>query len=110
MKSKCIVISLLAVFFFSACAPAAALLQRDLRRTVALAEKYGKPEVAECARHLSDALSKDQALLAEGVDGLISAGFKIYLLNERRPSDEAAFKQKCGPVAAGLLLEIVRRR
>lgn len=110
MKNVKALILLIVSLIISACTPAAALLQRDLKRTVELAERYGKPEVAQCAQYLSDALSKDQGLLAEGTDGLVSAAFKLYLLTERRPQDEAAFKAKCGSVAAGVLLEVIRRR
>lgn len=110
MKNIKILVLAVLSLIISACTPAAALVQRDLKRTVELAQKYGKPEVAECAQYLSDAIARDQGLLAEGVDGIVSAGFKLYLLTERRPQDEAAFKQKCGPVAAGVLLEVVRRR
>lgn len=77
----------------------------DLGKTIELAEKYGKPEVAACAGFLKAAIDGDVALLKEDTSGLISLAFKLYLLQESKPEAEAEFKAKCGQVAAGLLIQ-----
>lgn len=77
----------------------------DLGRTVELAQKYGKPEVATCAAFLQAAIDGDAALAKEDTSGLISLAFKLYLLQESKPAAEEEFKKQCGAVAAGLLVQ-----
>ena len=78
---------------------------RDLDKTIFLAEKYGKPEIAMCAKFLRTVLDKDAELVKEDTDGLISLAMKYYLLGDSDPQAEAQFKAQCGNVAAGLILE-----
>ena len=77
----------------------------DLDKTIYLAEKYGKPNIAMCAKFLREVLDKDAELAREDTDGLISLAMKYYLLGDSDPQAEAQFKDQCGKVAAGLILE-----
>ena len=101
---------LLLALFASGCSviagPVLGLVDKDLARTEELAAKYGRPHTAECVKYLRSAITGPQALLAEDVDGLISLAFKLYLLKSSQPIAEEQFKEKCGAVAAGLLLEL----
>lgn len=83
----------------------AELTSNDLQRTMELAEKYGKPGVASCASFLKAAIDGDAALAKEDTAGLISLAFKLYLLQDSKPVAEEQFKQQCGSVAAGLLIQ-----
>mgnify|MGYP001617493355 CR=1 FL=1 len=100
------------------------LVGNDLARTSVLADKYGKPEVKQCADFLTTALiSQDSkqvqldALLAEPTDGLLSASLKAVLIAEfvrslADPSEQKKFEQEfdknCSSVAGKILLNIAR--
>ncbi len=83
-------------------------VDKDLEVTVALAEKYGKEDLAKCAIYLRGALAGKRELLKEETGGIISAVLKIKLLREFALKDEESFKAECGAFAADLLLEITR--
>ncbi len=83
-------------------------VDKDLEVTVALAEKYGKEDLAQCAKYLRGALAGKRELLKEETSGIISAVLKIKLLREFALQDEESFKAECGAFAADLLLEITR--
>ncbi len=83
-------------------------VDKDLEVTVALAEKYGKEELAKCAKYLRGALAGKRELLQEKTGGIISAVLKIKLLREFALEDEDNFKAECGDFAADLMLEIGR--
>jgi len=106
---------LFSLFFLSSCASLTLpnrivnkLVTRDLVRVSEMAEKYGKPAVAQCTTYLVGALEGRQELLSEDVDGVISLAFKAYLLKEISHEDGEKFKAECGPLAAELLLQIGR--
>jgi hypothetical protein len=105
-----------AVLFLGSCAAVTPitstvvrLTDRDLARTVELAQKYGKDEVAQCAAFLRMAIEGNSALANEDVDGVISLALKLYLLQEQRPIAEKNFKDNCQVVAGGLVLEIAKQ-
>lgn len=77
----------------------------DLQRTIEIAEKHGKPEIAKCAQYLKQSIDGDAALAGENTAGLISTALKLYLLQESKPVAEEQFKAQCGNVAAGLMLQ-----
>lgn len=96
----------------------------DLDRTVALAQKYGKPEVAKCAMFLSEALHAEDGMLAkieelrnEDTSGLLSAALKAALLAEmvrglndpaKKAEFEAKFRSACNAVAGDIMMDIAR--
>ena len=82
------------------------IVVKDLTRAEEMANKYGKPDIASCAKHLREAVGGREALLAEDSDGLLSLALKFYLLKEGAAGSEQEFKKQCGPFAVGLLLEI----
>ena len=85
---------------------ATGILVKDLTRAEEMAAKYGKPDIASCAKHLREAVAGKEARLAEDSDGLLSLALKLYLLKEGAAGSEEEFKKQCGPFAAGLLMEI----
>lgn len=95
------IVAFLLALMLSGCS----VVGKDLDKTIYLAEKYGKPEIAACARFLREVLVKDMALAKEDTSGLISLAMKYYLINESDPQAEAQFKEQCGKVAAGMILE-----
>jgi len=96
-----VIVTILLAVMLSGCS----VVGGDLDKTIYLAEKYGKPQVAKCASYLRQALDKDMALMAEDTDGLISLAFKYYLMQESSPEAEEAFKRECSEVAIGILLQ-----
>ncbi len=111
-----IVITLVLALFLSGCVTNKILqkvdeivvtrLDKDLAKTVMLAEKYGKEDLAKCAKYLRGALAGKRELLQEETDGLISTLLKIKLIREFAMQDEEGFKAECGNFAAGLMLEL----
>jgi len=97
------------IFTLSACSAVetkvVGIVGNDLQSTVDIAEKYGKPEIATCAKFLKQSIDGDTALAKEDTKGLISLALKLYLLQESKPAAEEEFKKQCGTVAAGLLLQ-----
>jgi len=95
----------------------------DLERTSAIAEKYGKPEVAKCANFLlatlrsnDGAKAKLDALLAEPTDGILSAALKAALIAElgksladgNKAQFEADFKTNCNAVAGDIMINLLQ--
>ena len=96
----------------------------DLTRTSELAAAYGNPEVKQCSDFLLTALNSQDAtqakidqLLAEKTSGLISAGFKAFLLAQlikslNDPTAQAViekgFTDNCAKVAGTLFITVAR--
>jgi len=96
----------------------------DLAVTGTLADKYSKPEVRQCVDFLNatlndedTTLAKIDALIAEPTAGLISKGFKVFLLAElakslNDPAKQAAiekgFDDNCAKVGGKLLFALAR--
>lgn len=100
------------------------IVGNDLVRTSELAEKYGKPEVKQCADFLNTSLTSEDAdlakfqeLLKEDTNGLLSAALKAALVAEmakgfndpaKQKAFEAAFSTNCGAVASQMVLTLAR--
>ncbi len=102
---------LLMVLFLGGCVVSRAksvalkIVDRDLETTQVIAERHGSPEVVVCIEHLRTAVGGKAELLAEDTDGLFSYALKMYLLREGSQESEKAFREKCGPIAAQLMLQ-----
>ena len=100
------------------------ILGNDLDKTIDLAQRYGKPEVVQCATFLQTALTSEdadlaklKALLAEDTSGLLSAALKAALVAElarglNDPAKQAKFQQDfdvaCKAVAGTIVLNLAR--
>jgi hypothetical protein len=84
----------------------AGLVSNDLQRTAELASKYGQPSIANCANYLNSAINGHQELAKEDTSGVISYALRSYLHSRLTDGNEEAFKQNCGPFAAGLMLHM----
>ena len=88
------------------------IIVTDATRGAELANKYGAPEVASCLQFVSESFAADDKLLSEDTSGLLSLTVKLYLLRKQAGDNavrEQAFKEKCGPVTAGLMLEMLKQ-
>ena len=81
----------------------------DLTRTSEIADKYGAPEIKTCVDWLNQVAGNGNTLLNEPTAGLISFAVKAYLLKNSSASGEAAFKQNCGAMAAGIMIEAAKQ-
>ena len=83
----------------------------DAKRSEAIATKYGAPEIATCMQFVETAFTQSNDLISEPTNGLLSFTTKLYLLKKQASGNaaaEQAFKDKCGAVAAGLMLEAAK--
>ena len=101
------------------------ILTNDLVRTSELAEKYGKPDVKQCADFLNAALNAEDsrssqldALLKEPTDGILSSALKAAILADlvRSFNDPAMqaklradFDANCSKVAGQIMLDLARQ-
>lgn len=123
---KKILWGVVALFFSTmvGCSQIVEVARQDFKRTVELADKYGKPEVKKCFTFLNaalDGLDANQAtldaLLAENTEGVASLALKLVLIKEQLqslndPAVQAAFekdfKTYCSAMAGDMFLAIMK--
>jgi hypothetical protein len=84
---------------------------KDAARGEEIATKYNAPEIATCLHFVQGAFTQSNTLMSEDTNGLLSLSVKLYLLKKQTSGNQAAeqeFKDKCGSVAAGLMLEAAK--